>query len=248
MPFPIDGLGQHYEVEADDYFAAHDKAGKLGAALSLVVQAEELLGRVGKLLDVGSGRGEILVTAKERGWIVEGVEPSESFAEYSKERTGAKIWQNGIEDLDLPSDEFDVIVLAAVLEHLYDPDQVVHKLSRALKKGGLLYLDVPNEKGLYFVLGNTYQKLRGRNWCVNLAPTFSPFHVFGFSPRSLKALLAKHELKPKILTVCGGTSLVPSRGGVAGRLESYAAKLVTSLSRFGKLGTYIETWAVRDGS
>src|SRR5215208_4427737 len=36
-----------------------------------------------------------------------------------------------------------------------------------------------------------------RDWCVNLAPTFEPFHVFGFRPKSLKKLLVKHGLVPK---------------------------------------------------
>src|SRR5262245_47443352 len=53
MPFPARGLGQHYDIDADDYFAAHDKEEKLAAAERLVTQAEELLGRTGKLLDVG---------------------------------------------------------------------------------------------------------------------------------------------------------------------------------------------------
>jgi len=245
MPFPVGGLRQHYEVDADDYFQAHDKEGKLAAAVHLITQAEGLLGRLGKLLDVGVGRGELVIAAKERGWDVEGVEPSETFADYAEKHTGIKIWRQPVEDLDLPNDEFDLVVLSAVLEHLYDPDQVIKNLSGALKRGGLLYLDVPNEKGLYFFVGNAYQRLRGRKWCVNLAPTFSPFHVFGFSPGSLKILLRKYGLEPKILNVYGGTSLVPSLGGFMGSLESYASKLVTLISKFGNLGTYVETWAAR---
>jgi SAM-dependent methyltransferase len=245
MPIPVGGLGQHYGVDADDYFQAHDKEGKLAAAVSLITQAEGLLGRVGKLLDVGVGRGELVFAAKERGWDVEGVEPSEAFADYAEKHTGIKIWRQPVEDSDLPDDEFDFVVLSAVLEHLYDPDQVIKNLSGALKRGGLLYVDVPNEKGLYFLVGNAYQRLRGRDWCVNVAPTFSPFHVFGFSPGSLKILLRKYGLEPKILNVHGGTSLVPTRGGFIGSLESYASKLVTLISNIRNLGTYIETWAVR---
>ena len=69
-----------------------------------------------------------------------------------------------------------------------------------MRPGGFVMLDVPNEKGLFFKAGNLYQKARGRRWCVNLAPTFSPFHVFGFSPRSLRKLLAKHGLEPKAVS------------------------------------------------
>ena len=55
MPIPAGGLGQHYDVDADEYFQAHDKQGKIDAAINLVRQAESLLGRTGKLLDVGVG-------------------------------------------------------------------------------------------------------------------------------------------------------------------------------------------------
>ena len=148
-----------------------------------------------------------------------------------------------VEDAELPDGEFDVIILGAVLEHLYDPDKVIENIARALKVGGLLYLDVPNERGLYFRIGNVYQKLRGRKWTVNLAPTFTPFHVIGFSPKSLRLLLSKYSLSPAAWTVYAGTSLVPSGRGIIGFVESVASKLVTALSSVGENGTYIETWA-----
>ncbi len=245
MPVPVGGLGQHYEVDADTYFEAHDKADKLEGALGLVKQAELLLGRKGKLLDIGIGRGEIIVAASEMGWTVEGVEPSETFADYAQKRTGAKIWRKPIEECDIPASEFDVVVLGAVLEHLYNPDQVIKKISMILKQGGLLFVDVPNEQGLFFMMGNAYQRLRGRHWCVNLAPTFSPFHVMGFGPKSLRKLLGKYQLQPKVWKVYGGTSLVSSNGGFWGHVESIASKLVTTISNLGEMGTYIETWAIK---
>lgn len=243
MPRPAAGLGQHYEVDADEYFKMHDKQSRIEGAALLISRAEQILGRKGKLLDVGVGRGEILVVAGDRGWECEGVEPSETFANYAKERTGKKIWQKAVEDTEIADESFDVVILAAVLEHLYDPDRVMQKISRILRPGGLLFLDVPNEAGLYFRLGNLYQRFRGRKWCVNLAPTFSPFHVFGFSPKSLRKLLGKYDLKPKDWKVYGGTSFVPSKGGFSGAIESSASKVVTAISEFGEMGTYIETWA-----
>jgi SAM-dependent methyltransferase len=245
MPIPERGLGQHYDLDADDYFQHHDVGSKLAGAADMVRQAGALLGRKGKLLDVGVGRGEILVAAKEMGWDVEGVEPSEKFADHAEARTGAKIWRQPIEETEIPDNEFDVVILAAVLEHLYNPDEIIAKIARVLKPGGLLYLDVPNERGLFFRVGNLYQRLRRRDWCVNLSPTFSPFHVFGFSPRSLRKLLEKHGLTPRVWTVYAGTSMVPGSGGAPRNIERQIAKLVTWVSRFGEMGTYIETWAVR---
>jgi SAM-dependent methyltransferase len=246
MPFPVNGLGQHYDVHADSYFEFHDKSEKLENASKLVEQAEKLYGRKGKLLDVGVGRGEIVAAAVESGWQVEGVEPSNTFADYAEKQTGAKIWRQPIEESEIPDNEFDAVILSAVLEHLYNPDEILAKISRVLKTGGLLYLDVPNEVGLVFKIGHYYQRLRGRNWSVNLSPTFPPFHVFGFGPNSLKRLLKKHGFAPKVWTVYAGTSMVPDKGGITGRIESHASKAVTAISNLGEMGTYIETWAVKE--
>lgn len=243
MPVPVGGLGQHYGMEADEYFEAHDKSEKLNSAADLVRQAEDLLGRKGKLLDVGTGRGEVVAAARAAGWAVEGVEPSATFADHTEKLTGAKIWRKPIEETEIADCEFDAVILEAVLEHLYNPDSVIDKISRVLKPGGLLYVDVPNEAGLFFRVGNLYQKVRGRDWCVNLSPTFSPFHIFGFSPRSLRRLLAKHGLEPKVWKVYAGTSMVPAEGGVRARIESAAGRVVTAVSNLGEMGTYIETWA-----
>lgn len=248
MPIPAGGLSQHYGMDADEYFEAHDKEQKFESARNLIARAEQLLGRKGKLLDVGVGRGEILRAAGDIGWEIEGVEPSQTFADYAEKNTGARIWREPIEETTIPDEDFDVVILAAVLEHLYDPDRIVAKISRVLKPGGLLYLDVPNEMGLFFRVGNLYQKLRGRDWCVNLSPTFSPFHIFGFSPKSLRKLLHKHGLEPKVWSVYGGRSMVSSHGGILGVVESQASRLVTAISNLGEMGTYIETWAVKRGA
>jgi SAM-dependent methyltransferase len=122
---------------------------------------------------------------------------------------------------------------------------MVKEISRVLRPGGVVYIDVPNEDGLYFRVGNFYQRLRRRNWVINLSPTFSPFHVFGFTPRSLRLLLSKHGLRPEVWRSYEGICLLPDSGGRVGALEKLAATLVTRLSKLAGLGNYIETWAIK---
>lgn len=243
MPVPVGGVEQHYGVEADEYFAGHEKQTKIENAQGMIERAERVFGGTGRLLDVGVGRGEILLAAKERGWEVAGVEPSQQFADYAEEQTGAAIWRVPIEEADISANSYDVVILAAVLEHLYNPDDVIRKIASVLKKNGILYVDVPNEKGLYFRVGNLYQKIRRRDWCVNVAPTFSPYHLFGFNLKALHRLLKKHGLEAVEWEVVGGRSMVASRGGIMGKLEGVASSVVTKISDYGEMGTYIETWA-----
>src|SRR5688500_18092992 len=247
MPHPAEGVGQLYALDPDEYFHNHDAGRKLEGARALVRDAERLSGARGRILDVGSGRGDVLVAAREAGWDeAVGIDLSPSFADYAERRSGARVMREPIERCGFADGSFDAVILAAVLEHLYDPDATVKEIARVLRPGGAFFVDVPNEQGLYFRLGNLYQRLRGRDWVVNVAPTFEPFHVFGFGPRSLRKLLKKHGLEAREWRVYAGESMVPEgRGGAVGALERLAARAVTAASGVGELGTYIETWAVK---
>ena len=216
MPVPAEGVGQLYALDPDEYFQRHDAEEKMVSARHMIATAGRLAGVGGRLLDVGSGRGDVLVAAREAGWEATGIDLSHSFADHAERRSGAVVRREPIERCGFPDGSFDAVVLAAVLEHLYDPDATVREIARVLRPGGAFFVDVPNEAGLYFRLGNLYQRLRGRDWVVNVAPTFEPFHVFGFSPRSLRALLAKHGLAVREWRVYGGRSMVPRRGGALG--------------------------------
>lgn len=246
MPIPVGGLDQHYGIGPEDYFQHHELERKSSYASERLRQAEAIVGGKGALLDIGAGRGELLRAAVIQGWRSVGIEPSTTFAEYATRYSGAEVRREPVEQCGFPSASFDVVILGGVLEHLYNPDEVIGETARILRTGGTLFLDVPNESGLYFRVGNLYQTLKRRDWVVNLAPTFSPFHVFGFNPKSLRALLKKHGFRPERWRVYGGESRVPDRGGLASFVERQAAKAVTALSNLGSLGTYIETWAVKE--
>ena len=245
MPIPVNGIEQHYGLEADEYFENHPSDRKNLTARDLVAQAEALIGGKGRVLDVGVGRGELLRTANEAQWQVTGIEPSSRFASHAEKLSGVRIYSEPLEQCAFPDGAFDWVILSAVLEHLYNPNETIAEISRILRPGGAVFIDVPNEEGLYFRIGNLYQKLRGRDWVVNVAPTFSPFHVFGFSPRSLRALLLKHGLQPEVWRVYSGRAMVPSRPGLLGTIEGLAARAVTSISKLNEWGTYIETWAIK---
>jgi len=240
MPVPLD-LNQHYD-EPDEYFIHHDPKEKTFHARGNLNRAESIF-RKGRMLDIGAGCGETLRAARDLSWDAVGIEPSITFAERAREYSGAEVYES-LQDR-FPSESFDFVVLRAVIEHLYNPDETIREISRILKPGGVLFLDAPNESGLYFHLGNLYQKLRGRDWVVNLAPTFAPFHVFGFSPSSLRKLLSKHDLRIVEFRVYGGQSYVPNNG-LMGFVEQQSARAVSALSNYFNLGTYMEAWAVKE--
>jgi SAM-dependent methyltransferase len=48
-----------------------------------------------------------------------------------------------IHDLKFADDKFDVVVCNAVLEHVANPIKAISELTRVLKKGGLIWVEVP---------------------------------------------------------------------------------------------------------
>jgi hypothetical protein len=67
MPVPIGGARALYDLDAADYFVNHDTAERVVLAAALVRDAASLARRTGWLLDIGSGRGEVLKGASDQG-------------------------------------------------------------------------------------------------------------------------------------------------------------------------------------
>jgi 2-polyprenyl-3-methyl-5-hydroxy-6-metoxy-1,4-benzoquinol methylase len=243
FPFPA-SIDELYSL-SPDYFANHaDQATKTTSREALVAALEPLVaGR--RLLDVGAGLGETVAAALRRGWDAYGIEAAEAFASKAADIAPGRITHGTLESApaSLMQQPFDAVVLAAVLEHLHEPTRVLDAVARVLKPGGILYVDVPNESGIYFALGNLWNRLQRRDWVVNLAPTFSPYHVFGFNRRSLTAMLRKSGLEPEKWHFFTGVSNLPLRRNLRGVVEWIGSRAVHAVAHFGEQGTYLECFA-----
>lgn len=222
FPYPVDA--QRLYGDPSKYFAAHDMDAKVTINRGLIRGFIDTVGRKDlSLLDVGSGRGEFLAAAKAEGVPrVVGLELSRSMIAYAKAQFGVEVLDKLIEDFALETTEkFDVIVLNAVLEHVYDPDAMIAACAKLLSPDGLLYIDIPNEDHLLARVGALVNFVRRRSDVFVLSPTFPPFHVFGFSRRSLRFLLAKHGLKITRLRVYAQPRS-SSNGGLKTRILAVA--------------------------
>jgi hypothetical protein len=79
---------------------------------------------------------------------------------------------------------------------------------------------------------------------VNLAPTFSPFHVFGFSRSSLTAMLRRFGFEPAVWRFYTGAIPLPRKPTMVGMVEWLSTRAVKLVSR-GSLGGYMECFARR---
>lgn len=101
----------------------------------------------GRLLDVGFGNGGFLKLAVEMGWQAEGIDFDPKAVEVAKAR-GLNVRCASAADLSAQHEQFDIITLSHVIEHVHDPITLLNDLYRLLKPGGVLWLETPNIKSL----------------------------------------------------------------------------------------------------
>lgn len=98
----------------------------------------------GRLLEIGSGTGTLLVEASRLGWQSIGLEPGHAAAHEARLR-GANIVE-GWFPADLPGEDgpFDAIAILDVLEHMAEPLHFLGEIAKQLTVGGRLLVQVPN--------------------------------------------------------------------------------------------------------
>jgi len=134
----------------------------------------------GLVLEVGCGSGLFLRLLAEAGYQVEGVDISKSDVAYANERLGLRVHQGSVEDLALPADRYDAVLLMSVLEHVPDPLQTVRRVLRILKPGGWIVLGLP-------MIESWQSRMLRARWC---AVTEAPRHLMVPSAEGVRRLLA----------------------------------------------------------
>ena len=234
-----------YKEPAEEYFRLHDLEQKILQGEEMAASAEKILGGPGRMLELGCGRGELLVGAARRGWSVHGVEMTKAFADVAR-TLGVNVELSAVRDSKLLDETYDVVLLAAILEHLYDPLETLHRVRNALRPGGLVLIDVPNESSLTMKVGSMYLRARGRDWSVNLSPTFAPFHVVGFSPDSLTRILNSVGFRVHTLGVPKWNNDLPPAKSLGQKFEHLALNIVQRVGQRVGMGDGIFCWAIRE--
>ncbi|MDL2259350.1 class I SAM-dependent methyltransferase [Deltaproteobacteria bacterium OttesenSCG-928-K17] len=113
-------------------------------ALVRQVVGRHLAGAGGLWVDVGCGTGELLIDLKNNGFDdLLGLEVSPGKIEYVRSRNiRAEVFAG--RTMPLNDQTAGVISFRHVLEHVYQPEDLLLEAHRALKEGGLIYLEVPD--------------------------------------------------------------------------------------------------------
>ena len=139
----------------------------------------------GVLLDVGSGTGSFVSKMKQAGWQVTGLEPDEAARKVAKNLYGIEL-ENTDKLFQLPIENFDVITLWHVLEHVHDLTAYIQQLRSLLKSNGKLIIAVPNYTSKDAAIYKEY-------WAAYDVPR----HLYHFSPYSMEVLMKKNGLTIK---------------------------------------------------
>jgi len=103
-------------------------------------------GRLGSLLDIGTGIGQFLYLTHENYSKISGTEISKSAITIAKEKYDINVIEGDAFSAAIPAGTYyDIITLFHVLEHVPNPKQVIDRCHSLLSKGGILIVAVPND-------------------------------------------------------------------------------------------------------
>ena len=105
----------------------------------------KLVGKNKRVLEMGCGKGFVSQRLKQNGCIITAIEIDKKNAEAAK-RFCEKVFIGNIETMkpNFKPKSFDVITFGDVLEHLYNPANVLQQVKPFLKDDGLLIVSIPN--------------------------------------------------------------------------------------------------------
>lgn len=138
-------------------------------------QILKLLGRPGRLLDVGCAAGGFMAVAREQGWSVAGVDVNGPATAHAREALGLDAVTGTL--ADLPGGGFDAVTLWDVVEHVPDPKGLIAQARERVAEGGLIALSVPNVASLAAWAGR-------ERW-----PMFGDEHLTYFTPETIRKMV-----------------------------------------------------------
>ena len=184
-PEPKD-MGQHYTADYDRKIAAGGESpGHFDGRRDALAHYKD----GGAVLDLGCSSGAFLETLNGGRWELYGIEMSPEVARMAEKRTGAKVFVGDILDAPFAQGSFDAITCFHVFEHMYEPKQILEKVSYWLKPGGIFYMMVPN-------IHSAGEKTFRSYWYALELPR----HLFHWSPKALRQVTRAVDLEEVSIT------------------------------------------------
>lgn len=195
--------------------------------------APYLKGKEAQILDYGCGTADFLAFCQSKGMQVTGYEVDE------RARATA-LSVNGIAPFspaqlqEIPENNFDIITLWHVLEHIHTLNEQIEFFKSRLKKDGTLIIAVPN------LVSHDAQKYQEKWAALDV-----PRHLYHFTPDTLKNLMQRYgfdfaEQKPLILDafyVSMYSEWNSGAGKIGGLVKAFLEGMISNIAA-AKTGNY----------
>jgi acyl-CoA synthetase (AMP-forming)/AMP-acid ligase II/SAM-dependent methyltransferase len=145
------------------------------------------LPRDARVLDVGCGDGFHLDVLRRRGpaqFRLEGVDADPRAVARAEQRS-LDVHLGIVEEVNLPGDSYDCVLLVQTIEHVHDPVAVLSEIRRLLRVGGRVVIVTDNTGSV------DYRWFRGRWW----GGYHFPRHLQLFNDQSMRALASRAGLE-----------------------------------------------------
>lgn len=150
------------------------------------------------LFELGAAMGHFLSVARDAGLTVGGVDISTHAVSRAREKFGIDLICGDlleISDAELGG-PWDIVYAGDVLEHLRRPCQVLERLHGIMSDDGLLVVRVPATLNTIATrLAEPLLRLLRRDKCL----PDPPYHLYEFTERTLRALLAREFRRVEIV-------------------------------------------------
>ena len=213
---------------SDEYFlhdgtdcGAHSGTDYETAAVSGSVKFPLILGHIkmfkpsGDFFEIGCGMGYFLDYAGKQGYSTSGIEYSKLGAEMCRRKFGLAVEQYSLEEYPEKPDRYDVIFMGDVLEHLIQPLEMLKKVRRMTRVGGIVAIEVPS------MFNSLVGRLAVAGYSIlgfQKKMPMPPYHVNEFMPSTLSYALSRAGFtRSTIIQRIKPPGMVTLRGNVAER-------------------------------
>ncbi len=194
-------------------------------------------------LDIGCGMGGYLLAARDMKYSVIGVEPSSEHSQIASDVAGLEIL-NGYYSHGVLKEQFNVVMLSHVIEHIYMPGDFIKSIMMNILPGGRLIVITPNTASLA-------SRVTGKYWSM-----YKPVdHVTMLTKKGLKAIcpetaeieyIGTSEWSGEFATLClsGFKTFLRLPVAINNKSDKTIKVTVTqqSLSNFKKVLLAIASW------
>ncbi len=173
-------IRKYYGKDDAIKFFLNDERGKVNFVSRVEEKTFQLKGK--RVLDVGCGKGAVVISCALRGANIVGFDVDEDEIRIARLRVksysidNALVFKGDAENIPFPDNSFDLVTATAVLEHVKNLEKVIKEIARVLRVGGFACITCPNplfpREGHYKVfwipylpkrLGEIYLRIRGFN-------------------------------------------------------------------------------------